>query len=151
MVPATNSPPDLAARARHVWLAPERQRHVRNALFGLLLFVALAVGVFHSVAARRAGSPALVQKLRVLGVMTWIYTLVQLLDTRFYRSRFVRRRSSGRGLPGRSRGQPRAGTPDRHCRRGARRPGDAPARPDSAPRWARNLPRTPRIPWNRSP
>ncbi len=99
MIPATNSPPDLAARARHAWLTPERQLHVRNALFGLLLFVALAVWVFHSVAARSAGSPGLVQKLRVLGVMTWVYTLVQLLDMRFYHSRFAERRRAASGLP----------------------------------------------------
>lgn len=99
MIPATNSPPELTARARHAWLTPERQLHVRNALFGLLLFVALAVWVFHSVAARRAGSPALVQKLRVLGVMTWVYTLVQLLDMRFYHSRFAERRRAASGLP----------------------------------------------------
>ncbi|HEY0997105.1 MAG TPA: hypothetical protein VGD77_14015 [Gemmatimonadaceae bacterium] len=99
MIPATNSTPDLAQGARHAWLTPARQLHVRNALFGVLLFVALAVWVFHSVAARGAGSPALVQKLRVLGVMTWVYALVQLLDMRYYHSRFAEQRRATSGLP----------------------------------------------------
>jgi hypothetical protein len=101
MVPLANRTPsaDLPTGARHAWLTPERQLHVRNALFGLLLFVALAVWVFHSMAARGAGSPALVQKLRVLGVMTWVYALVQLLDMRWYHSRFAERRRAASGLP----------------------------------------------------
>lgn len=97
MVPATNT--HSATARRYAWLTPERQLHVRNALFGLLLFVALAVWVFHSVAARNAFSPGFVQKLRVLGVMTWIYALVQLLDMRFYHSRFAERRRVQSGLP----------------------------------------------------
>jgi hypothetical protein len=101
MIPLANRTPsaDVAPSARHAWLTPERQLHVRNALFGLLLFVALAVWVFHSMAARAAGSPALVQKLRVLGVMTWVYALVQLLDMRWYHSRFAERRRAASGLP----------------------------------------------------
>lgn len=81
------------------WLTPEVQRQVRATLFGLVLFVGLAVYVFHSVAAESAVRPETVQKLRVLGVMTWIYALVQLLDMRFYHSRFARRRVENASVP----------------------------------------------------
>ena len=36
--------------------------------------------------------PLLVKKLRGVGVLTWIYALVQLIDLRFYNSRWARRR-----------------------------------------------------------
>jgi hypothetical protein len=87
------------ATARYAWLTPERQLRVRNVLVGIVLFVALTVWVFHSVIAHVARPPAFVQKLRVVGVMTWLYALVQLVDIRFYQSRFARRRRESTGLP----------------------------------------------------
>ena len=81
------------------WLTPERQVQVRNILFGALLFVGLVVWIFHSIASRRAASPELVQRLRVVGVMTWLWALVQLLDMRFYHSRFARRRAETAAVP----------------------------------------------------
>lgn len=81
------------------WLTPERQLQVRNVLFGALLFVGLVVWIFHTVAARTAAAPDLVQRLRVLGVMTWLYALVQLVDMRFYHSRFARRRVETAPVP----------------------------------------------------
>ncbi|MBA3890211.1 MAG: hypothetical protein H0X64_06750 [Gemmatimonadaceae bacterium] len=81
------------------WLTPERQLQVRNILFGALLFFGLVVWIFHTIAARSALAPELVHRLRVLGVMTWLYALVQLIDMRFYHSRFARRRAETAGVP----------------------------------------------------
>lgn len=81
------------------WLTPERQLQVRNILFGLLLFMGLVVWIFHTIAARTALPGEFVQRLRVLGVMTWLYALVQLLDMRFYHSRFARRRVETASVP----------------------------------------------------
>ena len=80
-------------------LTAERQLQIRNVLFGLLLFVGLVVWVFHSVAAGTARAPEFVDRLRVLGVMTWAYALVQLVDMRFYHSRFARRRIETAPVP----------------------------------------------------
>jgi len=91
--------PAAPRASRYAWLTPERQLQVRNVLVGIVLFVALAVWVFHSIAASSARPPAFVQKLRVVGVMTWLYALVQLVDIRFYQSRFARRRRESTGLP----------------------------------------------------
>jgi len=105
MVPplASFGPPPPGAGAssspRYSWLTPERQVRVRNALVGLVLFVALAVWVFHSIAAHSALPATLVRKLRVVGVMTWLYALVALVDHRFYQSRYARRRRASTGLP----------------------------------------------------
>lgn len=81
------------------WLTPDRQLRVRNILFGLLLFVGLVIYVFHSIAAHTQRAPEFVQRLRVLGVMTWLYALVQLIDMRFYHSRFARRRIEAASVP----------------------------------------------------
>jgi hypothetical protein len=88
-----------AREPRYAWLTAERQVRVRNVLVGIVLFVALAVWVFHSIAAHAARPPAFVQRLRVLGVMTWLYALVQLIDIRFYQSRYARKRRESTGLP----------------------------------------------------
>lgn len=81
------------------WLTPERQLQVRNVLFGILLFLALVIWTFHTIASRSAVAPEHVQRLRVLGVMTWLYALVQLVDMRFYHSRFARRRVEASAVP----------------------------------------------------
>lgn len=81
------------------WLTPDRQVQVRNILFAALLFVGLVVWIFHTIAARSAASPELVHRLRVLGVMTWLWALIQLLDMRFYHSRFARRRAENAHVP----------------------------------------------------
>jgi hypothetical protein len=41
----------------------------------------------------------LVTKLRVIGVMTWLYALVQIVDLRFMHSRFVQRRRAASRIP----------------------------------------------------
>jgi len=52
---------------------------VRNILLGLALFAGLIVYVHHSFGPQpRAVS--LARKLRVVGVMTWLYALVQIAD-----------------------------------------------------------------------
>ena len=85
--------------ARNAWLTPERQAQVRTILLALVLFLGLVVWVFHSVAAATERPPEFVHRLRVVGVMTWIYALVQLVDMRFYHSRFARRRHLSLGIP----------------------------------------------------
>jgi hypothetical protein len=90
---------DLGSDRRAGWLTPERQAQVRIILLALVLFFGLAVWVFHSVAAATDRAPEFVNKLRVVGVMTWIYALVQLVDMRFYHSRFARRRQISLGIP----------------------------------------------------
>ncbi len=97
--PLASLGPAVPPSARFAWLTAERQLQIRNILFALVLFVGLAVWVFHSVAARRASSPEFVHRLRVVGVMTWAYALVQILDIRFWKSRFARRRTEQVGLP----------------------------------------------------
>jgi hypothetical protein len=90
---------DLRPDTRGAWLTPERQAQVRTILLAIVLFFGLAVWVFHSVAAATHRAPEFVHKLRVVGVMTWIYALVQLVDMRFYHSRFARRRRISLGIP----------------------------------------------------
>jgi hypothetical protein len=94
--------PPFAGRTpdtRSAWLTPERQAQVRTILLAIVLFVGLVIWVFHSVAAATHRAPEFVHKLRVVGVMTWIYALVQLVDMRFYHSRFARRRRISLGIP----------------------------------------------------
>lgn len=81
------------------FFTPERQRRIRAILFGMVLFVGLCVWIFHSVAEATQRPPEFVQRLRGLGVMTWLYALVLLLDMRFWHSRFARRRVATAGVP----------------------------------------------------
>lgn len=84
---------------RRGWLTPDRLVRVRAILLGITLFVGLAVWVFHSLAAEPAHAARFVTKLRGVGVMTWLYALVQMVDMRFYRSRFAERRRASMGIP----------------------------------------------------
>ena len=88
-----------AEPARYVWLTPERQSHLRGVLFGITLFFALAVWVWHSMGTIAPRESALVHKLRIVGIMTWLYALVQLLDMRFRRSTIARKRGAAMGVP----------------------------------------------------
>jgi hypothetical protein len=87
------------ADPRHPWLTPDRLSQVRAILLGLSLFLGLAVYVFHTVGTARDASPVLITKLRGVGVLTWLYALVQMLDLRFYNSRWAQRRRSSTGIP----------------------------------------------------
>lgn len=93
-------PPTDVVGGRYPWLTPERLTRVRAILLALSLFFGLAVYVFHTVvAARDAAPPLLITKLRGVGVLTWIYALVQMIDLRFYNSRWAQRRRSSTGIP----------------------------------------------------
>lgn len=88
-----------AVIAHHPWLTPDRLTRVRAILLGLSLFLGLAVYVFHTVSTARNAPPLLITKLRGVGLLTWLYALVQMLDMRFYNSRWARRRRSSSGIP----------------------------------------------------
>ena len=81
------------------WLTPERLPHVRAVLLGLTLFFGLVVWIFHSLGPATVREPGFLFKLRGVGVLTWIYALVQMVDMRFYNSRFARRRRAQMRIP----------------------------------------------------
>jgi hypothetical protein len=56
------------------------------------------VWVWHSVGLQPAHTD-LARKLRVVGVMTWLYAIVQILDMRFWHSRTAERRRESMGIP----------------------------------------------------
>jgi len=101
MVPpiAELGPPAEAVSERFSWLSPDRLTRVRAVLLGLTLFFGLAVYVFHTIGAAHLAQPTLVRKLRGLGVLTWLYALVQMVDLRFYNSRWAQRRRATMGIP----------------------------------------------------
>lgn len=100
MVPplAELGPASTRAPSRYDWLTSERQPRVRAILLGLSLFLGLVVWIFHSIGVGVARDAVFVNKLRGVGVLTWIYALVQMIDLRFYHSRFAKRRLAS-GLP----------------------------------------------------
>jgi hypothetical protein len=79
-------------------LTPDRLVRVRSALLGLTLFVALLVWIAFSLGVIPRGTH-LVTKLRALGVMTWLYALVQIIDLKVWHSRFARRRRAASRIP----------------------------------------------------
>jgi hypothetical protein len=83
---------------RYDWLTAERQAQVRNVLLGLALFAGLVVWVWHSLG-QQSRPGALAGKLRVVGVMTWLYALVQIADMRFWHSRTAEKRRLSTGIP----------------------------------------------------
>lgn len=88
-----------AIDGRRGWLTPDRLTRVRAILLGLSLFLGLVVYVFHTLSTARSANPVLVTKLRGVGLLTWIYALVQMIDLRFYNSRWARRRRESTGIP----------------------------------------------------
>jgi hypothetical protein len=100
MVPplAGVGPDTSVATGRYHWLTSERLPRVRAILLGLTLFFGLVVWVFHSVAPAMSRDAVFIGKLRGVGILTWVYALVQMIDMRFYRSRFAQRRLAS-GLP----------------------------------------------------
>ena len=97
--PADVDPRSRVVTQRYAWLTPERQSRVRAILLGITLFVGLVVWVWHSLGAGSPQPSAFVRKLRVVGIMTWLYALVQLVDIRFWHSAFARRRRESMGIP----------------------------------------------------
>jgi hypothetical protein len=84
---------------RHDWLTPERLAQLRGVLLGLTLFVGLVVWVFHTLGPATVRAPNFIFRLRGVGVLTWIYALMQMVDMRFYNSRFARRRRAQLRIP----------------------------------------------------
>jgi hypothetical protein len=83
---------------RYAWLTPDRQVQVRTILIGIALFAGLVVWVWHALGPQPRSAP-LASKLRVGGVMTWLYALVQIADMRFWHSRVAERRRVASGIP----------------------------------------------------
>ena len=83
---------------RYEWLTADRQAQVRNILLGLALFAGLVVYVFHSFGPQPRPT-VLAHKLRIVGVMTWLYALAQIVDMRFWHSRVAERRRESSGIP----------------------------------------------------
>ena len=83
---------------RYAWLAPDRQATVRTILLGIALFAGLVVWVWHSLGAETRPA-ALAGKLRVVGVMTCLYALVQIADMRFWHSSISEKRRLASGIP----------------------------------------------------
>lgn len=97
--PGTGLEPGVAGEApRYSWLTPDRQAQVRNVLLGIALFAGLVVWVWHSLGSEPRPA-TLAWKLRVVGVMTWLYALVQIADMRFWHSSVAERRRAASGIP----------------------------------------------------
>ena len=67
-------------------------------ILGVTLFIALLVWVCFTVGLVPQGTH-LIHKLRVLGAMTWLYALVQIIDMKVWHSRFASRRRATSRLP----------------------------------------------------
>ncbi len=98
MVPtATYAPAE--ATPRYAWLTPDRLVRVRAILLALTLFFGLVVWVYHGVAAVPTRNVDFLRRLRGVGIMTWLWALVQMVDMRFYNSRFAQRRRAAMRIP----------------------------------------------------
>jgi len=97
--PGARVEPDVTRELpRFQWLTADRQAQVRNVLLGLALFAGLVVWVWHSFGPQPRAL-ALAGKLRVVGIMTWLYVLVQIADMRFWHSSVAERRRVSSGIP----------------------------------------------------
>lgn len=90
------SSPATTTSARY--LGPDRLPQVRSVLLGLTLFIGLVIWVAFSLGLLPQGTH-LVGKLRVVGVMTWLYALAQIIDLKLWHSRFARRRRAASRIP----------------------------------------------------
>lgn len=91
--------PSDEVSTRHDWLTPERLAYLRGVLLGLTLFFGLVVWIFHTLGPATVRAHDFIFKLRGVGVLTWLYALVQMVDMRFYNSRFARRRRAQLRIP----------------------------------------------------
>jgi hypothetical protein len=80
------------------WLTPDRLPSVRSFLLGVTLLVGLLVWVTFSLGVLPRGTH-LILKLRVIGVMTWVYALLQIVDLKIWHSRWAARRRATSKLP----------------------------------------------------
>ena len=88
-----------ASASRVYWLNADTLPRVRAILLAVSLFFGLTVWIYHSLGAPRGAEATFVHKLRSLGLLTWIYALVQMIDMRFYNSRFAQRRRAAMRIP----------------------------------------------------
>lgn len=61
-------------------------------LVGLLIWISFSLGVLPR-------GTHLVSKLRVIGVMTWVYALLQIVDLKIWHSRWAARRRAASRIP----------------------------------------------------
>ena len=92
----TESP---ATDERFGWLTPDALTRVRGVLAAVTLFVGLAVYVFHTLGPIVTRDTQFLRRLQVMGALTWLFGLVQMIDLRVYNSRFAQRRRASVGLP----------------------------------------------------
>ena len=88
----TIKPAVEASDNRYGWLTPDALARVRAILLGVTLFVGLTVYVFHTLGQSAARPGDFISRLQGVGVLTWLYALAQMIDMRFYNSRFAQRR-----------------------------------------------------------
>jgi hypothetical protein len=88
-----------ARSARYAWLTPEALTRVRAVILAITLFVGLGVYVFHTLGPSTSRPGGFVSRLQGVGVLTWLYALAQMIDMRFYNSRFAQRRREAAGIP----------------------------------------------------
>jgi hypothetical protein len=88
-----------ASYERFGWLTPEALARVRGVLVAVTLVVGLAVYVFHTLGPVAERDSQFLRRLQGMGILTWLYALAQMVDLRFYNSRFARRRRASVGLP----------------------------------------------------
>jgi hypothetical protein len=98
MIPEVK-PAEHGQEERFGWLTPEALGKVRGVLLAITLFVGLVVYVFYMFMPAAVRPDTFVTRLRGMGALTWLYALAQMLDMRFYNSRFARRRRASVGLP----------------------------------------------------
>lgn len=87
--------PTTSATSPASWLTPEKLPNLRSILLGITLFVGLLVWVAFDLGLAPRGTH-LVSKLRVVGVMTWLYALVHIVDLKAGHGRFVKRNRTSR-------------------------------------------------------
>lgn len=80
------------------WLTPDRLPRIRSILLAITLFVALLVWVCFTLGLVPRGTHLII-RLQVMGTMTWLYALVQILDLKVWHSRFAQRRRAASRIP----------------------------------------------------
>ncbi len=95
---ASHSQSTTSEASANTWLTPERQPAVRSVLLGVTLLVGLLIWVTFSLGGLPRGTH-LILKLRVIGVMTWVYALFQIIDMKLWHSRWATRRRAASRIP----------------------------------------------------
>src|SRR5688572_13731240 len=94
----SHSPSTTSTSGPGAWLTPQRQPAVRSVLLGVTLLVGLLIWVTFSLGGLPRGTH-LIMKLRVIGVMTWVYALFQIIDMKIWHSRWATRRRAASRIP----------------------------------------------------